>query len=217
MNFIMTVFGYPFGWLMYGLYHLVSNYGVALVLFTLIVKLLLFPLGLKQQKSTVKMQIIQPKIQEIQAKYKNNQAKMNEELQALYAKENYNPMSGCGTLLIQFPVIFGLLDVVYKPLTHLLRFSKETIAALTEVAAPWASPPLVMPPRSAFTRALCRIPPLIPASALMSSPRSSPLIWASSAWIFPVPPTCPGRAAGTGWLSFRCSPVLPRCFLPLFP
>ena len=112
----------------------VSNYGVALVLFTLIVKLLLFPLGLKQQKSTVKMQIIQPKIQEIQAKYKNNQAKMNEELQALYAKENYNPMSGCGTLLIQFPVIFGLLDVVYKPLTHLLRFSKETITALTEVA-----------------------------------------------------------------------------------
>ena len=130
MNFIMTVFGYPFGCL----YHLVSNYGVALVLFTLIVKLLLFPLGLKQQKSTVKMQIIQPKIQEIQAKYKNNQAKMNEELQALYAKENYNPMSGCGTLLIQFPVIFGLLDVVYKPLTHLLRFSKETITALTEVA-----------------------------------------------------------------------------------
>ena len=134
MNFIMTVFGYPFGWLMYGLYHLVSNYGVALVLFTLIVKLLLFPLGLKQQKSTVKMQIIQPKIQEIQAKYKNNQAKMNEELQALYSKEIYNPMSGCGTLLIQFPVIFGLLDVVYKPLTHLLRFSKETITALTEVA-----------------------------------------------------------------------------------
>ena len=112
MNFIMTIFGYPFGWLMYGLYHLVSNYGVALVLFTLIVKVLLFPLGLKQQKSSVKMQIIQPKIQEIQAKYKNNQAKMNEELQALYAKENYNPMSGCGTLLIQFPVIFGLLDVV---------------------------------------------------------------------------------------------------------
>ena len=135
MNFIMTVFGYPFGWLMYGLYHLVSSYGLALVLFTLIVKALLFPLGLKQQKSSVKMQIIQPKMQEIQAKYKNNQAKMNEELQALYAKENYNPMSGCGTLLIQFPVIFGLLDVVYKPLTHLLRFSKETIAALTEVAS----------------------------------------------------------------------------------
>ena len=135
MNFIMTVFGYPFGWLMYGLYHLVSSYGLALVLFTLIVKALLFPLGLKQQKSSVKMQIIQPKMQEIQAKYKNNQAKMNEERQALYAKENYNPMSGCGTLLIQFPVIFGLLDVVYKPLTHLLRFSKETIAALTEVAS----------------------------------------------------------------------------------
>ena len=91
-------------------------------------------LGLLYVLSQAVRQIIQPKIQEIQAKYKNNQAKMNEELQALYAKENYNPMSGCGTLLIQFPVIFGLLDVVYKPLTHLLRFSKETIAALTEVA-----------------------------------------------------------------------------------
>ena len=130
MNFIMTVFGYPFGWLMYGLYHLVSSYGLALVLFTLIVKALLFPLGLKQQKSSVKMQIIQPKMQEIQAKYKNNQAKMNEELQALYAKENYNPMSGCGTLLIQFPVIFGLLDVVYKPLTHLLRASGLGVAVV---------------------------------------------------------------------------------------
>ena len=134
MNFIMKVFGYPFGWLMYGLYHLVNSYGVALILFTLVVKLLLFPLALKQQKSTIKMQIIQPKIQEIQAKYKNNQAKMNEELQALYIKENYNPMSGCGTLLIQFPVIFGLLDVVYKPLTHLLRLTTENITALTEVA-----------------------------------------------------------------------------------
>ena len=134
MNFIMTVCGYPFGWLMYGLYHLVSNYGVALVLFTLVVKVLLFPLGLKQQKSTIKMQMIQPKVQEIQAKYKNNQAKMNEELQALYSRENYNPMSGCGPTLIQFPVIFGLLDVVYKPLTHLLRLSSENIDALSAVA-----------------------------------------------------------------------------------
>ena len=134
MNFIMTVCGYPFGWLMYGLYHLVSNYGVALVLFTLVVKVLLFPLGFKQQKSTIKMQMIQPKVQEIQAKYKNNQAKMNEELQALYSKENYSPMSGCGPTLIQFPVIFGLLDVVYKPLTHLLRLSSENIDVLSAVA-----------------------------------------------------------------------------------
>ncbi len=132
-NAIMRIFGYPFGWLMWAMYQLVSNYGVALLLFTIVVKLLLFPLAVKQQKSTVKMQLFQPKVQEIQNKYKNNPTKMNEELSALYAKENYSPMSGCWPTLIQFPVIFGLLDVVYRPLTHLLRFSDETISAMTEI------------------------------------------------------------------------------------
>lgn len=133
-NAILTVCGYPFGWLMWAMYHLISNYGVALLLFTLVVKALLYPLALKQQKSTIKMQLFQPKMQEIQTKYKNNPQKQNEELAALYAKENYSPMSGCWPTLIQFPVIFGLLDVVYRPLTHLLRFSGETITALTNVA-----------------------------------------------------------------------------------
>lgn len=133
MSFIMKIFGYPLGWLMYGMYQLVSNYGVALILFTLAVKILMFPLGIKQQKSTVKMQLIQPKMQEIQTKYKNNPQKMNEELQALYDREHYSPMSGCGPTLIQFPVIFGLLDVVYRPLTHLLRFSDELVAQLTTI------------------------------------------------------------------------------------
>ena len=132
-NAIMKIFGYPFGWLMWAMYHLVSNYGVALLLFTLVVKLLLFPLALKQQKTTVKMQLFQPKVQEIQSKYKNNPNKMNEELAALYEKEGYSPMSGCWPTLIQFPVIFGLLDVVYRPLTHLLRFSGETIDTLTKI------------------------------------------------------------------------------------
>lgn len=134
-NTIMKICGYPFGWLMWALYQLVSNYGVALLLFTLVVKLLLFPLALKQQKSTIKMQLFQPKMQEIQTKYKSNPTKMNEELSALYARENYSPMSGCWPTLIQFPVIFGLLDVVYRPLTHLLRFSDETITALSDVAS----------------------------------------------------------------------------------
>lgn len=134
-NAIMKVCGYPFGWLMWAMYQLVSNYGVALLLFTIVVKLLLFPLALKQQKSTIKMQLFQPKMQEIQTKYKNNPTRMNEELSALYAQEHYSPMSGCWPTLIQFPVIFGLLDVVYRPLTHLLRFSDATITALTEIAS----------------------------------------------------------------------------------
>lgn len=132
-NAIMKVFGYPLGWLMWALYQLITNYGVALILFTVIVKLLLFPLGLKQQKSTIKMQMIQPKMREIQAKYKNNPQKQNEELSALYEKEHYSPMSGCWPTLVQFVFLFGLLDVVYRPMTHLLRLSNEVVDKLTAI------------------------------------------------------------------------------------
>ena len=70
--------------------------GWAIILFTIVTKLLLLPLAIKQQKSTVKMQIIQPKMQEIQAKYKNNPQKMNEEIQALYERENYSMTAAPG-------------------------------------------------------------------------------------------------------------------------
>ena len=80
------------------------------------------------------MQIIQPKMQEIQAKYKNNPQKMNEELQALYERENYSMTAGCLPMLIQFPIIFGLLDVIYRPLTHLLHISGEAMTKVTEIA-----------------------------------------------------------------------------------
>ena len=81
----MSIIGLPLGWIMWLMYQLVHNYAVALILFTIVTKLLMLPLSIKQQKSTIKMQLIQPKLQEIQNKYKNNPQKMNEELQALYA------------------------------------------------------------------------------------------------------------------------------------
>ena len=132
MNFIMTVFGYPFGWLMYGLYHLVSSYGLALVLFTLIVKALLFPLGLKQQKSSVKMQIIQPKAKEIQEKYKNNPQKQQEELMKLQQEHGYNPMGGCMPMLLTMLVLFGFLGVVYYPVHYIFGVSNEAVKAACE-------------------------------------------------------------------------------------
>lgn len=133
MNGIMKIFGWPLGWIMWAAYQLVSNYGVALLLFTLATKLLLVPLGIKQQQSTIKMQLIQPYIKEIQDKYKNNPTKMNEEVQALYARENYSMMAGCLPALVQFPILFGLIDVVYKPLTHLLRLSADQIASMGQI------------------------------------------------------------------------------------
>lgn len=133
-KWIMTVFGLPLGYIMWAMYQIVRNYGLAIILFTIVTKLLLIPLSIKQQKSTVKMQLIQPKMQEIQNKYKNNPTKMNEELQALYDRENYSMTAGCLPMLIQFPIIFGLLDVVYRPLTHLLHISKAVMTQATEIA-----------------------------------------------------------------------------------
>lgn len=127
MNFIYTVIGYPLGWIMWACYQVVRNYGFALILFTLITKLILLPMGIKQQKSQVKMAVFKPKMDAITKKYATNKQKQQEEMQALYTKEGYNPMSGCLPLLIQFPILFGLIDVIYKPLYHILRISGDVI------------------------------------------------------------------------------------------
>lgn len=134
MRFIMNIFGIPLGWLMWAIYQVIHSYGWAIIVFTIVTKLLLIPLAIKQQKSTVKLQIIQPKMQEIQTKYKNNPQKMNEELQELYTRENYSMTAGCLPMLVQFPIIFGLLDVIYRPLTHLMHISKDAMTTLTEIA-----------------------------------------------------------------------------------
>lgn len=134
MQFINEVFGYPLGWIMYFCYKVIKDYGFALILFTFIMKLAILPLAVKQQKSMAKMAVFSPRIKEIQTKYANNKEKMNEEMMNLYTKEGYNPLSSCLPTLIQFPILFGLIDVIYKPLTHILRVSKETIASAIDIA-----------------------------------------------------------------------------------
>lgn len=134
MDFIYSVIGYPLGWIMWACYEVFRNYGLALIVFTLLTKLILLPMGIKQQKSQVKMAVFKPKMDAITKKYATNKQKQQEEMAALYEKEGYNPMSGCLPLLIQFPIMFGLIDVIYKPLTHILRFSKEDITRGIEIA-----------------------------------------------------------------------------------
>lgn len=133
MNFIMELFGLPLGWIMWAMYALIPNYAIALVLFTIVTKVMLIPLSIKQQKGSVKMQIMQPKIQELQTKYKSNPTKMQEELQALYKRENYSMSAGCLPMLIQMPILFGLLDVIYKPLTHIMRVPAEVLTQITDI------------------------------------------------------------------------------------
>lgn len=118
IDFLYSILGYPLGYVMWLCYLLVNNFGWAIILFTIVIKAAMFPLALKQQKNMAKSQLFTPKVREIQTKYRNNREKQQEEMAKLQ-KEGYNPMGGCGTMLLTFVILFGVIDVVYKPMTHM--------------------------------------------------------------------------------------------------
>ncbi len=134
MQFLMKIFGWPFGWVMLLCYMVSGNYALALFLFTLVTRVALFPLSLKQHKEQAKMAVFKPKLDSLQQKYGNNKQKYNEEVQKLYQEEGYSPLSGCLPSIIQFPVLFGVIDVVYKPLYHILRLDSGLIEQLEAAA-----------------------------------------------------------------------------------
>lgn len=120
----------PFAWLLRALYELTSSYGWALVLFTVVIKLIMLPFQMKSKKSMMRMSRFQPMIKEIQTRYKNNQVKMNEELQRLYAEEGVNPMSGCLWSFLPFPILIALYSIIRQPIT---RFMMLTTTAMQGV------------------------------------------------------------------------------------
>lgn len=104
-----------------------GNYVLALVLFTLIVKILMLPLSIKQQRSMMAQQRIQPKVAALQEKYKDDREKLNEETIKLYEKEGVSPTGGCLPLLIQFPILIGLYRIIQRPLTYILALPAASI------------------------------------------------------------------------------------------
>ena len=100
------------------IFEFVNNYGWSIIVFTLFVRLLLVPLMVKQIKSQKAMQDIQPKIKEIQEKYKNKPEKQQEELMKIYQEAKINPLSGCLPLLIQMPILIGLFNVLRDPVAY---------------------------------------------------------------------------------------------------
>ena len=125
----------PFAWILRIFYNMTGSYGLALILFTLVVKLVLLPFQLKSKKSMIRMNRFQPKMREIQEKYANNQQKMNEELQLLYAREGINPMSGCLWSLLPFPIIIALYSIIRQPLSRFMLLSAETVERVRSIAA----------------------------------------------------------------------------------
>ena len=130
MNFLMNLIGYPLGWIMWAAYKVVPVYSIALIIFTVIVRAAMIPLGVKQQRNQAHMMLFKPKVDAINKRYANNKQKAQEEINKLYEREGYNPFGGCSSMFIQLPVIYGLIDVVYRPITHILRLSGETIEAI---------------------------------------------------------------------------------------
>lgn len=111
----------PLGYILNFIYSFVSNYGVSIILFTLIVKLILLPLSIKSQKSMAKTQKLAPLVQELQKKYANDQQKLNQEMMELYKANDAKPTAGCLPLLLQFPIIIALYRVIQAPIKYICR------------------------------------------------------------------------------------------------
>ena len=125
----------PLGYIIRFFYSLTDNYLFAILLFTLVMEIVLIPFAVKQQKNQIKQAKLAPKVMAIRKKYagRNDQAtqqKMQQETMEMYQRENFNPASGCGTLLIQFPIIICLYNVVTQPLRYICNVPKAEITAL---------------------------------------------------------------------------------------
>lgn len=131
---MLNIIAEPLGKFLYWIYGGVNNYGLALIIFTIIVRTAMFPLTLKQYKSTAEMQKVQPLMQEIQRKYANDKEKLNEETMKLYQEHKINPAGGCLPLLIQMPILFALWQVISRPLKFMLGFSDKQLATLASTA-----------------------------------------------------------------------------------
>lgn len=128
----------PFSWLLTFFYQAFNSYGLALILFAVVVKVVLFPFSLKGKKSMVKMTAIQGKATRIQKQYANNKEKQQEELQKLYMKENVNPAGGCLWSFLPILFLFPLYAIIRQPLTYMMSMTAEQIVEVANNVLNWA-------------------------------------------------------------------------------
>ena len=123
----------PFGWLLGQLYGLTQNYGIAMILFALVVQTVMLPMRAKAKKSTMKMSRLTPYMQEIQKKYANDPQKQNEMTQKLYKEEGVSMGGGCLWSLVPLLIMFPLFTVIREPITYILGESAEVAAQIVEI------------------------------------------------------------------------------------
>lgn len=123
ISFFANIFGYFLNFL----YMNLGNFGLAIIIFSIIVKLVLLPITIKQQKTMKKTAKVQEKLKEIQEKYKNDTQKLNQETIELYKRENMSPFSGCFAAIVQIVLLFSIFYLVRSPLTYMRKVDSNVI------------------------------------------------------------------------------------------
>lgn len=143
MNIINTVLGVPLGHVIYFAYGIFSSYGLAIVAFAIIVKIVLFPVTLLAHRNSIRLLQLQPSLHVIKQRYAGDKDGLNEAQYELFAKEKYSPLVGILPLLAQLFLVIGMLQVMYHPLQHILRLDSSVIESLVqEVGATGFAPQL---------------------------------------------------------------------------
>ena len=132
---MLAFFANIFGYVLKLLYDIVGNYGWAIILFSVIVKLIMIPISIKQQRTMKKNEKIQAEFKQIQFKYKNEPEKLNQEMMALYKREGMNPFSGCLSSIIQIILLFSVFLLVRQPLTYMVKMDKDVISDMEKIVA----------------------------------------------------------------------------------
>ena len=124
---MFSFFANIFGYLLNFIYNFVSNYGLAMILFTLVIKIVMLPLSIKQQKMLKKSSKLQEKMKVLQFKYKNDPENLNQEMMNLYKEEKMNPFSGCLSTIIQFILLISIFYMVRSPLTYMKKVDTDVV------------------------------------------------------------------------------------------
>ena len=132
MSALFGLIATPLGYVMEYIYKFMGNYGYSIIAFALLAKFIMLPLSIKQKRSMITTQRLQPKLAELQKKYSNDREKYAEEAQRLYDDYGASPMGGCGTSLLTLPIMLGLYYVVTQPLTYMMHLSGTEVSALAE-------------------------------------------------------------------------------------
>ena len=177
----------PFSWLLLFFYHVLNSYGLALILFAVVIKVILFPVTLKGKKSMIQTTMISGKMQQLQKQYGKDRERYNLELQKLYEREHVNPMGGCLWSMIPLVLLIALYAIIREPLINLMGVPKDmiaTVADITGIANTGAYPQIYM-------AEAMNDPAILQRPVLRSSP------WTSASWASTWPACPPGSSGPT--------------------